>query len=339
MLGFHRVLSEADFGRSNALPGTVMKETTFASLLQYVGKQFKVVPIPEIETGAISPRCVFTFDDGWKDNHTNAFPWLRKYDIPATIFLVTGLIGGDNGFWVERLITAWRNPATRQQLQAAFVSRLNSQSRNGHARADRAVSHRKSGEGQGSGRPMVLTDSSYSGGLKPFSRDSTLADLEMLIDWLKHMASADRTQLLDGLFSAYGHHGCSIDRMLSWDEVMEMSEAGITFGAHTVTHPLLPYEDEVTAEREIRDAKQILEQKLRKPVRAFAYPNGDWTPAIRNRVSASGYHWAFTTRHGWYRCGLDPYTIPRVLLHEGNVTGRNGKFSRAMFTFTTVFSG
>ncbi|MGD8191570.1 polysaccharide deacetylase family protein [Brevibacillus ginsengisoli] len=39
---------------------------------------------------------LLTFDDGYKDNFTNAFPTLKKYRLKATIFLATGLIGKPN---------------------------------------------------------------------------------------------------------------------------------------------------------------------------------------------------------------------------------------------------
>jgi peptidoglycan/xylan/chitin deacetylase (PgdA/CDA1 family) len=159
------------------------------------------------------------------------------------------------------------------------------------------------------------------------------SSLEALIEWLKRMPAHSRAEMLDPLLAGHRNkdEANAKQQMLNWDQVVEMSRGGIEFGAHTVNHPLLPYEEEVVVEQELREAKKMLEKKLGKEIVAFAYPNGDWNPAVRRSVQEAGYQYAFTTRLAWHRRGSDPYTIPRILLHEGSVTGRDGRFSPAMF--------
>jgi len=66
-----------------------------------------------MDKGEMPDHAVWvTFDDGWEDNYTNAFPILKKYNIPATFFITTGFVnktvmpkissGNDNFMnWVE----------------------------------------------------------------------------------------------------------------------------------------------------------------------------------------------------------------------------------------------
>ncbi|WP_239256221.1 polysaccharide deacetylase family protein [Listeria ilorinensis] len=53
-----------------------------------------------LETGKNVPEkpIVITFDDGYLDNYTNAYPILKKYALPANIFVITSKIGADNHF-------------------------------------------------------------------------------------------------------------------------------------------------------------------------------------------------------------------------------------------------
>ena len=298
VLGFHRVLSEEQGHRSNSLEGMVLREATFVQLLQYLYRTFHAISFEGFLKRATAngkrsrPSCLITFDDGWRDTYTTAYPWLKKFGLPATIFLTTGWMERRDGFWVERLARAWRDPQRRAQLQPQWAGVCGKAAR--------------------------------------------VSDVETIVEYLKHMSAERRSQILERLLPP-GENGSpqdDADGMLAWEEVLVMSRDGIAFGAHTVTHPLLTYEDDKILERELRMAKQVLEEKLNKKVLAFAYPNGNWDERVRRCVEQAGYQCAFTTESRWHRCGQDPFTIPRILIHEGNVTGRNGEFSPAVFNWT-----
>lgn len=57
----------------------------------------------------IEKPVILTFDDGYEDNYTNLFPLLQKYNVKATIFLISGWIGGD----------VYLNEAEIQEMQAS----------------------------------------------------------------------------------------------------------------------------------------------------------------------------------------------------------------------------
>jgi len=52
-----------------------------------------LVDILEYSKEIPKKTVILTFDDGYQDNYNNAFPILKKYNFPASIFLITGLIG------------------------------------------------------------------------------------------------------------------------------------------------------------------------------------------------------------------------------------------------------
>ena len=50
-------------------------------------------------TGTLPDRPVLiTFDDGYVDNYTHAYPILKKYNLKATIFVVTGFLSKRKGY-------------------------------------------------------------------------------------------------------------------------------------------------------------------------------------------------------------------------------------------------
>lgn len=300
VLGLHRVLADTERALTDSLDGMVLSDATFVKLLEYLQHRFRVISLEdflasdETKGGRPKPRCLLTFDDGWGDTYKTAYRWLKKFDMPAVVFLATGSVESKNGFWVERLNGVFKVPALRQRVETSLTEVI--------------------------------------------GENGTRRSAEDVIERLKHMPMEKRDAILQRVLPSSSDeaasHANGIDSMMTWGQALEMNLDGIEMAGHTVTHPLLPYENDTTAERELRLSKKTIEEKLGSRVCAFAYPNGDWDERIRHLVEQTGYECAFTTEPGWYHQGQDRYTIRRILLHEGNVTGRDGQFSPAMFNLT-----
>ena len=99
--------------------------------------------------------------------------------------------------------------------------------------------------------------------------------------------------------------------MLSWQEIREMQGSGITFGAHTLTHPDLTRLTMERIESEICDSKTVIEDALSAPVTCFAYPYGRYDTRsceIVRRHFAS----ACSDTLGLVSAGSDRYALERV---------------------------
>lgn len=86
----------------------------------YLSRCFDVVPLAALREAprAGRRRVVLTFDDGLRNNLTVAYPLLRRFALPATVFVCPGLIG--TGSWL------WNHEARERlrSLPAAALGRL-----------------------------------------------------------------------------------------------------------------------------------------------------------------------------------------------------------------------
>jgi peptidoglycan/xylan/chitin deacetylase (PgdA/CDA1 family) len=100
--------------------------------------------------------------------------------------------------------------------------------------------------------------------------------------------------------------------LLGWDEIQELSTHGIQFGSHSTSHPLLTAIPPTEVVREAIRSRRIIEQGLKMPVRAFAYPHGGEDQVVRHIVGACGYIFGLSTQPG--RCGLwaPLLALPRI---------------------------
>lgn len=78
-----------------------VKPEVFQKQMVYLKNHFSPVTLEKgVERmrrgeGSSLPWVALTFDDGYQDNYTYAYPILRELGIPFTIFLTVGYIGGD----------------------------------------------------------------------------------------------------------------------------------------------------------------------------------------------------------------------------------------------------
>lgn len=90
-------------------------------------------------------------------------------------------------------------------------------------------------------------------------------------------------------------------RLLNWQEISEMSSNNISFGSHTMSHPILSKMPVESAKEEILDSKSIIEEKTGLPVKHFAFPNGraeDFNEELKQYCQKIGFESVSTAIYG-----------------------------------------
>lgn len=99
--------------------------------------------------------------------------------------------------------------------------------------------------------------------------------------------------------------------VLSWTQIEEMARHQIEFGSHTVTHPDLTCVTRHEAEREMRNSKQTIQDRLSRDVEVFAYPYGRYAPWTVD-LAREHFSGACSTILGKATSQDDPALLPRV---------------------------
>ena len=106
---YHRVVPRKYLDKIYSLNGMVVFEDIFDKQIQYLSQHFNVISLDEYlkniqDLKKLPPKSiVVTFDDGWKDNAQYAYPILKKYNCPFTLFITTNYISSDKLFWQEKI--------------------------------------------------------------------------------------------------------------------------------------------------------------------------------------------------------------------------------------------
>lgn len=289
VLTYHRVIDKERRQQTNSAPGIIVSDREFDMQMRSLRRHLHPISLDEfqahVEDGTRFPArsCLVTFDDGWIDNYEIAFPILKKYEIPATVFLPVDFISSNQTFWQEEMMM-WLTTLLRSGTKSSLV------------RLAKILSYDRD--------PSSLT----------------VWDLRDFVANLKARTYEEIYQNLDDLRAEFKQSKPPLhyDRHMTWDQVLEMQAAGISFASHAMSHQILCRLSNDACRQELVSSRAVLEERLGKPVRALAYPNGDHDVRVMKETQAAGYTVAFSTRSGLCDRTSDPLSIPRINIHSNN---------------------
>ncbi|RPI56951.1 MAG: hypothetical protein EHM55_03520 [Acidobacteria bacterium] len=299
ILTYHSVLPAAgdiDAGEAR----NVVDEEMFAWQMCYLAKHFRCLRLEEavelLRSGRPLPRysAVVTFDDGFRNNLRYAYPILRRFGVPATIFLTTGHIGrGVQLLWTERVGRLLRSVKPPCSLTVAADP------------APLAVSFRTVAERDEAARAVLKRLKS----MPSRQRDCVVSELE------NQLAGAGREH------DAAGAPNAERYTFLTWSEARELARGGMTIGSHTVEHPIMSSLDDARRAREVVDSKREIERQMWAPCTLFSYPNGtadDFGDRDKANLQAAGYVAAVTQIAGVNDERTDLFRLKRLNIGRGH---------------------
>ncbi len=128
ILMYHSV-GEEDHAERHAYYRTAVSPATFMLHMEYLHRRgYKTCTLAQAlsllssSENRVSDRVVITFDDGYLDFHSEAFPVLSLFGFSATVFLPTGFIGDSAMAFKGRNCLAWPHIRELQRCGIEFGS-------------------------------------------------------------------------------------------------------------------------------------------------------------------------------------------------------------------------
>jgi peptidoglycan/xylan/chitin deacetylase (PgdA/CDA1 family) len=102
---------------------------------------------------------------------------------------------------------------------------------------------------------------------------------------------------------------------LNWQQIKAMSNYGICFGSHGISHLFMTKHSDKTIRYELETSRKIIEDKLSKPVLFFSYPYGNYNKRLIELVSETGYKLAFSLKPEILSADYLAFELPRFAIY------------------------
>jgi peptidoglycan/xylan/chitin deacetylase (PgdA/CDA1 family) len=261
-----------------------VRPDNFAAHLEEMSRVWEPSTLAEATVPSRRPRVVVTFDDGYRDNLTNALPIAESKGVPITVFVTSGVLGNHNGFWWDRLGTLLRSRPPRVREIDLSVG----------------------------GRNVRL----------PLGSSGIRADLDSVRRHLLPLRVSEIERALDAVSEQWQVDSSPPPDAgtLTPEDLLKLAASdAVTIGAHTVDHVRLRDRPAREQQDTIAGSKRELEQSIGQTVSHFAYPFGlpvDFDDRSVDALRSAAFDTACTTIPGTVRSSTDPYRLPRHVVMD-----------------------
>lgn len=274
----------------------------FKSQMKYLKKKYTVFSMEGFceyrKQGRKFPKnsVMITFDDGYENNYSKAYPILNQLKIPATIFVSCDFIENKNVFYYDIIrYCIIRSKSKYLDLNDIGLNEVVLWNNNFYLAA------------------IINNITSY---FKLFPKHRQYEMSEVLLE-------------KTGFSMQYFQ---DLKLYLSWDKIIKMSKNDIDFGSHTMSHAHLPSITNDDCRAELVMSKQTIEEKLGKKIKIMAYPFGgacDYNKTVETIAQKSGYNMGFSLISKVM--DTKKFTIGRKMVDSHATMGLSGKFCKPLF--------
>ena len=241
ILLYHGVTKEKNSVGIENCSGKHMDADVFEQQMKYISENKNVMTLRELvrlieADEPCPPDCVaVTFDDSFKNIRTVALPILKKYNVPATFFITTAMVGNNRLFWVDRL----EHTINRTDKKLLCLE----------------------------GKYYTLRTST--------DKIDTLTKVKRMLKSERPSKRNTVLKAIEDQLGVFPYHDVVNYENLTWDDVSELDDfPQYEVGGHTVNHEILSYLSTEQMTYEICHCLKILSERVGRDVNLFSYPEG-----------------------------------------------------------------
>jgi peptidoglycan/xylan/chitin deacetylase (PgdA/CDA1 family) len=234
-----------------------------------------------------------TLDDGYRNQLDYAIPILKKFNAPATIFVVTENTQNRKPFWFDRLDYVLQHCESDGVDITVGESTIRFRSRT------RAELQRSYDALRSAAKIQKILDSQM------------IAQMELLAERLEETCGRRLADIFEK---------DEWTALLTWEEIRKAArDKDIVFGSHSVNHRRIGLADEAEVLYQLEHSKKTIERHTGLECRYFCYPSGSFSRRAAHLVQTCGYRAAVTTLPGFNPKAADLFTLKRIHLPtDGN---------------------